>query len=187
MPRRSTAFALALCALSFLALLTVAAFAQSAPALVQPTATGGWDLTPLLDELQRFVMLVFVGVLTGGLALLLKPVNKYLGTHIEAQEIVKDMKMGDYAKRGVREALAWAKQQTGLTDEQLKDVQLRNPVLSLAAGFLFKQYPEVWSWVANQEKGVMQYIEAELPPEAALPPNVVEGVGPVPLTQEAKS
>ena len=181
-----TRYTIAALAVAFLALLTVAAFAQPAPVLVQPNDTGGWNFTPFLDELAKFASSAFVLVLTGAIALALKPLNKYFGTHIEAQEVVKDLKMHDYVTVAVGKAYAYAKQQTGLGDEQMKDVQIRNPMLQLAAGFLFKQYPEVWTYIANTEKGVMQYIEAELPSGAALPANNVAGVGPVPLLHEVK-
>lgn len=196
MTSRITAWALAICVFAFLTLVTIGAFAQPAipetaiiplataqPAapLVVPAADGsGWDLTPLLTNLQQFLAAVLTLVLTAVIGIIAKPINKYFGTKIEAEEVVKDLKMGDYANVAIAEALRYAKQVTGVSDAQLKDVEIRNPVLSMAAGFLFKQYPEIWRWVAQNEKGVMQYLEAHLAPDAALPANIVAGVGPVP-------
>lgn len=181
MPKRVSLYALFFAALAFFFLVSYAALAQdSATPLVVPSADGsGWDLRPFFDNLVQFVASVLILVLTWVVTQVTGPLNKWLGTKFEADEIVKDLKMRENAQYAINEAMNWVKQQTGVTDDKLKDIEIRNPALSLAAGFLLKQYPEVWTWIATSEKGVTQYIEAHLAPASALPPNVVPGVGPV--------
>lgn len=142
---------------------------------------GSWNFTPLVDGFVKFAggCLAIAG--TWLLAQASWPLKDWLGIHVETKQVAKDIEMDKYAKLAVQEAIRYVLQQTGTSYEDLKQVDIRNPFLSMAAGYLFKVDPGVWRWVSNKEESdVMKWIEAYLPAEAALPKAIVDGVGPVP-------
>lgn len=151
-------------------------------AVAAPTQNpdGSWNFTPVIDGFVKFAGGVLALVGSWLLAQASWPFKKWLGLDINTKAIAKDLKMDEYANLAAREAIDWARQQTGLTDADLKDVNFRNPFLSMAASYLFRTDNEVWTWVASSEKGVMHWIESKLSADAALPKTVVDGVGIVP-------
>lgn len=168
------------------------------PPIVVPVATtpaptpivnpdGSFNFTPIIDGFVKFVAGVLGLVGSWLLAQASWPLKQWLGIQIDTKEVAKDLNMGKYADVAAAEAIAWVKQQTGLKDEDLKNVEIRNPFLSLGAGFLFKQYPEIWQWVGKGETTVMQWLESKLNPEAALATKVVDGVGLVPASVAPKA
>lgn len=155
---------------------------DAVPASIAPIENpdGSWNFVPLMNGLLSFVLAILAAVGAAVAAWVGQAITKYLGVHIDLKEVAKDTGMSAYAETAVEKALAYARQKTGLDDASLRDVQLRNPYLALAAGFIFKQYPEVWTWISKGETGVMQWIEAHLDAAAAIPTKTVEGVGVVP-------
>jgi hypothetical protein len=139
----------------------------ASPALT-PTATttttttsSGLDFTKLVDPLVKIVLAILTIIMSF-------PVSKWFGSKIDANEVVKDLDVARYAAIGVEKAIAYGLQMLGLDATDLKDVQVRNTFLRVAADFLLKQFPEIVRWVVTSGT-VSQYIEAHLPTEAALP------------------
>lgn len=151
--------------------------AQSIAPIANPD--GSWNFVPLMNGLMSFALAVLAAVGSAVAVWVGKTLKDRLGIDIDIKEAAKDIGMTTYAETAVKKALDYARQRTGLTDDKLQDVEIRNTYLALAASFVFKQYPEVWTWIAKGETGVMQWIEAHLSPDAALPTKTVEGVGVV--------
>lgn len=171
--------------------ITEAQFQQTAPAAQTPPAPapssiapisnpdGSWNFLPLMQGLQNFALAVLAAVGSAVALWIGKTLKDRLGIDIDIKEAAKDIGMTTYAETAVKKALDYARQRTGLTDDALKDVQIRNTYLALAASFVFKQYPEVWDWIGKGETNVMQWLESHLDAAAALPTKTVEGVGVV--------
>lgn len=149
--------------------------------LMAPTrnADGDWDVTPTVDSASGFLTVVLKTVLVGLLAIGARYLYQVTGIRVDTAEAARDIEIDKYAKLAGAECVRYALQQFGLKYEDLKDVELRGPVLSMAATYLFQLDKKVWTWVSAKEKHVQQWIEAQLPPEAALERKTEPGVGPI--------
>lgn len=103
-------------------------------------------------DYPRHVLGVFGGLL-----------GKLTGGRIKLDDVLKDLKMEEYAGAAVDKALNYAMKRTGIDYNQLSNVQMKSQVLQYAAQFLASQYPEVVKWVDTDANGVIDWVETRLP------------------------
>jgi hypothetical protein len=137
-------------------------------------ADGSWNLQPLLDGFIKFVGGVLGLVGAWMLSKLSDPLAKYIGIHVDTKEVAKDIGLEAQATNAVRNVIGIIEQKTGWTPDALKNVELKNVFLSMAAALLFKQYPEIWTWLENQEGNALTWIEGKLDPSAKPEPLTVD-------------
>jgi hypothetical protein len=156
------------------ALTHVAPAPPAAPAVPVQNADGSWNLQPLLDGFIKFVGGVLGLVGAWLLSKLSDPLAKYIGIHVDAKEVAKDIGLEDQATNAVRNIIGIVEQRTGWSPEALQNVELKNVFLQMAAPLLFKQYPEIWTWLENQKGNALEWMEGKLDAAAKPAPLTID-------------
>lgn len=135
------------------------------PVVVAPPApeVGGADFTPFFKLLTDTLSAALLAVLSAGAAWVSIQLGKLTGGRIKLDDVLKDLKMEEYAGAAVDKALNYALKRTGMDYDALQNVQVKSQVLQYAAQFLASQYPEVVKWIDTNENGVIDWVETRLP------------------------
>ncbi len=176
MSRKLAAALFAAFTISFISLITVAAFADvspvsdrdlvaaAAPALAAPVqavlASTGNDWTGIADQVFNALALTLVGWLLRIVSPAALRFGDWVGQRAAVEDLVRDEKMAALAKFVGDQALSLALGRLGYTREDLKDLRIRNAVFDYAANFVREQWPEIWTWVDQNKNGQIDYFEA---------------------------
>lgn len=135
------------------------------PVVVAPPApeVGGADFSPFFKLLTDTLSAALLAILTAGAAWVSVQLGKLTGGRIKLDDVLKDLRMEEYAGAAVDKALNYAMKRTGIDYDQLSNVQMKSQVLQYAAQFLASQYPEVVKWVDTDANGVIDWVETRLP------------------------
>lgn len=134
----------------------------TAPPAAEP-GTVGADFTPFFKLLTDTLSAALLAVLSAGAAWVSIQLGKLTGGRIKLDDVLKDLKMEEYAGAAVDKALNYALKRTGMDYGALQNVQVKSQVLQYAAQFLASQYPEVVKWIDTNENGVIDWVETRLP------------------------
>jgi hypothetical protein len=136
------------------------------PVVVAPPApeVGGADFSPFFKLLTDTLSAALIAVLTAGAAWVSVQLGKLTGGRIKLDDVLKDLRMEEYAGNAVDKALSYALNRVGVDQAQLQNVQVKSQVLQYAAQFLASQYPEVVKWIDTNDNGVIDWVETRLPP-----------------------
>jgi hypothetical protein len=136
-----------------------------APAVTPAAEPGtvGADFTPFFKLLTDTLSAALLAVLSAGAAWVSIQLGKLTGGRIKLDDVLKDLKMEEYAGAAVDKALNYALKRTGMEYSALQNVQVKSQVLQYAAQFLASQYPEVVRWIDTNENGVIDWVETRLP------------------------
>lgn len=146
------------------------------PVVVAPPApeVAGADFSPFFKLLTDTLSAALLAILSAGAAWVSLQLGKLTGGRIKLDDVLKDLKMEEYARGAVDKAINFALKRTGVEYQQISNVQVKSQVLQYAAQFLASQYPEVVKWVDTDANGVIDWVETHLPVPMSLPPQEVE-------------
>lgn len=149
------------------------------PVVVAPQPSpeiGGADFSPFFKLLTDTLSAALIAVLTAGAAWVSVQLGKLTGGRIKLDDVLKDLKMEEYAGAAVDKALNFALKRTGMDYSALQNVQVKSQVLQYAAQFLASQYPEVVRWIDTNENGVIDWVETRLPVYTSTPVDLTDAM-----------
>lgn len=134
------------------------------PAVVAPASEpAGADFSPFFKLLTDTLSAALLAILSAGAAWVSLQLGKLTGGRIKLDDVLKDLKMEEYAGAAVDKAMNYAMKRVGVDYSALQNVQVKSQVLQYAAQFLASQYPEVVKWIDTNENGVIDWVETRLP------------------------
>lgn len=135
------------------------------PVVVAPPApeVTGADFSPFFKLLTDTLSAALLAVLSAGAAWVSIQLGKLTGGRIKLDDVLKDLKMEEYARGAVDKAINFALKKANVDYSQISNLQTKSTVLQYAAQFLASQYPEVVKWVDTDANGVIDWVETHLP------------------------
>lgn len=148
-----------------------------APVVAAPAAEpAGADFSPFFKLLTDTLSAALLAILSAGAAWVSLQLGKLTGGRIKLDDVLKDLKMEEYAGAAVDKAMNYAMKRMGVDYSALQNVQVKSQVLQYAAQFLASQYPEVVKWIDTNENGVIDWVETRLPVYTPPPVDLTEPV-----------
>jgi len=135
------------------------------PVVVAPPApeVGDADFSPFFKLLTDTLSAALLAILTAGAAWVSVQLGKLTGGRIKLDDVLKDLKMEEYARGAVDRAINFALKKANIDYSQISNLQMKSTVLQYASQFLASQYPEVVKWVDTDANGVIDWVETHLP------------------------